>query len=98
MTDDESFANAPVTVADLKSEKTNLARDWKPRDMLIKLLRQIDRGELKPEAMIAMWYVPGKNNGAVVPTFMCAGGRGGMDLAGLANKGAALVTQAGPEP
>lgn len=81
--DDESFADAPETIADLKSEKTDLASDWTPRDMLIKLLRAVDRGELKAEAMVVAWYVPGKDQAGVVPTFMCAGGRGALDLIGL---------------
>ena len=46
------FADYPESVAERRSDKTGAAKDWSPRDVLISLLRDIDGGELKPEAIV----------------------------------------------
>jgi hypothetical protein len=48
-----SFANYPKSVMELRSEKSDAAADWTPRDVLIDVLRSIDQGKVKPEALIA---------------------------------------------
>lgn len=50
--DCESFAEYPVSIG---THKASLHRDaalWTPRDALVDMLRRIDRGELKPRAII----------------------------------------------
>jgi hypothetical protein len=42
----ESFANYPRSLDDIKSDRSGSARDWKPRDALISMLRRIDSGDL----------------------------------------------------
>lgn len=51
-TEAESFAEYPVSIG---THKASLHRDaalWTPRDALVDMLRRIDRGELKPRALI----------------------------------------------
>ena len=43
MTED-SFADTPVTIGEIRSDKSNKAKDWSVRDMLIHVLREIDSG------------------------------------------------------
>lgn len=55
----DSFANHPPSIGELRSDKTECAADWTPRDALINTLRQIDSGELELEAIvIAMLRAP----------------------------------------
>lgn len=51
----EDFANAPQTIGEIRSNKTANGADWTPRETLIALLRSIDKGEIKPNALIAVW-------------------------------------------
>lgn len=39
-----SFADAPLTIGELRAERTEDSADWTPREMLISLLRDIDSG------------------------------------------------------
>lgn len=43
---DGSFADAPVSIAELKSDKSSLSSDWTARDLLVSMLRKIDSEEL----------------------------------------------------
>lgn len=42
---DESFADAPQTIGELRSGRSQNGADWTPRDLLLKLLREHDSGE-----------------------------------------------------
>lgn len=48
----ENFADAPVSVAEKRSEKSGNAKDWTPRDALITLLRDIDSGKEEIDELI----------------------------------------------
>jgi hypothetical protein len=52
---EDNFADAPQTIGEIRSDKSRSARDWTPRDALISLLREIDRGEANPDT-IAIFY------------------------------------------
>jgi len=52
MTDTETFADHPVSLAEIKSDRSRSAKDWTPRDALIAVLRLIDRGELHPDVLV----------------------------------------------
>lgn len=39
------FKDHPVSIAEIKSGKSENAADWKPRDALVSLLREIDQGK-----------------------------------------------------
>lgn len=49
-----SFANHPPSIGELRSEKTESAADWTPRDVLIAMLRDIDKGDLKLETLVVV--------------------------------------------
>ena len=53
MSDD--FKNYPKSVTEIKSDKSNKASDWTPRDVLIDMLRMIDSGEVNPSALIVCY-------------------------------------------
>jgi hypothetical protein len=51
----ESFKDYPVSVAEKRSDSTYRSSDWSPRDLLIDLLRRIDSGDIKPDAMVVSY-------------------------------------------
>lgn len=54
------FADHPQTVGEIRSDKTQNAKDWSIRDMLICLLRDIDSGgeySKANKAVICLGYV-----------------------------------------
>lgn len=48
----ENFADAPISLGELRSDRSDDAADWTPRDVLVSLLRTIDKGEIDPETLI----------------------------------------------
>jgi len=48
----DSYADAPVSLAETKAEKLRDASLWKPRDALIALLRDIDNGADIPTMVV----------------------------------------------
>ena len=55
MADDENFANYPRSIADIKSDRSGNSLDWKPRDALIDMLRDIDSGQQNPQTLIIVY-------------------------------------------
>lgn len=51
----ENFSNHPVSLAAVRAEKSGNGADWTPRDALIDILRQIDSGEIEPDALIVCY-------------------------------------------
>jgi hypothetical protein len=51
----ESFADHPESIQELRSDRTQNAADWSPRDALIAMLRKIDRGEIDSDALVVVW-------------------------------------------
>lgn len=81
--DSESFAEYPVSIG---THKASLHRDaalWTPRDALVDMLRRIDRGELKPRALIiAVDFEDSDGDGAMTynissPNFLTSVGLAG---------------------
>jgi hypothetical protein len=60
----ENFADHPKTVGEIRANKTQLAREWAPRDVLIEMLRLIDSGK-KVDALVVCWKetIEGRENG-----------------------------------
>ena len=46
------YKDHPPSVTELRSEKTNDAADWTPRDALITALRDIDSGRQEPTCLV----------------------------------------------
>lgn len=54
----DNYSDHPKSIAEIRSDATQDAKDWTPRDVLIDLLRQIDGGELKPDALLVVYSKP----------------------------------------
>lgn len=51
----EDFSQAPVSITELRSHKEQRCDRWTPRDVLIRMLRGIDSGEINPDALIVIY-------------------------------------------
>lgn len=60
MTDD--FSHHPETIGEARSARTDLGADWKLRDMLIWLLREIDAGRQDNGSGVIMYRSHGTTN------------------------------------
>lgn len=72
MADDENFANYPRSIADIKSDRSGNSLDWKPRDALIDMLRDIDSGAQSPQTLMII-YKTLKEDGAYRLGYVSAG-------------------------
>lgn len=61
----QSFKGHPLSVAEIRSDKSRNAVDWTPRDALIAALREIDSGGLDATALVICAQEPGSGPGAV---------------------------------
>lgn len=52
MSEYDDFSEHPKSVFELRSDKTDSAHDWTPRDVLIDLLRAIDSKKINPTALV----------------------------------------------
>jgi len=48
----ESFTNYPQSLNEMRIRRSGSAADWSPRDALIQMLRDIDSGVIRPDALI----------------------------------------------
>ena len=80
----EFFANYPVSITELRSERTGRAKDWTVRDMLIDALRDIDAGGPMSHASRGM-LVLGKvaEDGSAALIMSRAGTQNAYESAGL---------------
>lgn len=67
MSDD--FKNYPKSITEIKSDKSNKASDWTPRDALIDVLRMIDSGELVATSLIVCYREDSEEGGIAKPGF-----------------------------
>lgn len=57
----DDFSNAPQGIGEIRSDKTEKASDWTPRDVLVYLLRAIDSGDLpKVDALFVAYRYEGE--------------------------------------
>jgi len=69
MTDD--FANHPVSITEAKADREHDCTLWTPRDALISLLRDIDSGAVKPDALVCVYRFE-DDDGAMCSRFVNA--------------------------
>jgi len=62
-----SFAEYPHSINELR--KDNNAATWTPREALVNLLRDIDRGEVEPTALVICIAEKGSQPGSVITTY-----------------------------
>jgi hypothetical protein len=55
----DNFAAHPPSLGEVKANRACDASKWTPRDMLVSLLREIDSGRLKVDAMIVCYRYEG---------------------------------------
>lgn len=48
----DSYVNYPHSVNELRAARSGNAADWSPREALLQMLRDIDSGEIKPDALL----------------------------------------------
>lgn len=65
----DTFKEVPISVAERRAAKEANASLWSPRDVLLQALRELDTGEIKPEALIIVWREQHLTNKA--QTFTC---------------------------
>lgn len=53
--DPETFADHPVSVAEVRSDRSQQSQDWTPRDLLVKLLREHDSGKVVLDGLVAAY-------------------------------------------
>lgn len=51
----DNFAETPLSVAELRAEKFGACDAWSPRDVLIDVLRKLDRKEIGPQTLVVSW-------------------------------------------
>lgn len=51
----DDFRNHPATMGELRLARDGNSSSWKPRDVLIDMLRQIDSGDVNPSHLILVW-------------------------------------------
>lgn len=49
---DDSFADHPKSIAEIRAERATNGRLWAPRDALLAALREIDAGRLKADCLV----------------------------------------------
>lgn len=70
----EDFSNAPVSIAELRANKHEAAREWSARDALISVLRDIDSGKLvPPDTMVICMSWRDSGDGMPRTTYTCSG-------------------------
>lgn len=57
--DNDDFADRPVSINEIKSDKTRDGSHWTPRDALIAMLRQIDSGKMDVDALVLCFRTTG---------------------------------------
>lgn len=86
--DNEDFSKHPMSLAEVRADKEADGRLWKPRDVLISLLRDIDSGKLKPDVIVVV-HKTTKDDASqsyAIGT-ASAGGTGRHELVGILTEG-----------
>jgi hypothetical protein len=58
----ETFAEVPVSLSEARAEREGSFKHMAPRDVLVQMLRAIDRGELKPVTVLVVFKTEPKEN------------------------------------
>lgn len=71
------YSDHPQTMGELRVGRTDDALDWSPRDALIRVLRRLDAGEIKPECLAVVYAQrmdePGATKSAYATTMIQSG-------------------------
>lgn len=53
--DNDNFSDAPVSINEAMAARDRDATKWTPRDLLVRMLREIDNGVLNPSRMVVLY-------------------------------------------
>jgi len=67
----DDFSEHPPTLGEIRSEKSERACDWTPREALISLLREIDAGRVIMDALVISYREP-TTDGIGRTRFVCS--------------------------
>jgi hypothetical protein len=61
----DDFTKHPISLGEVRAEQSGECTDWSPRDVLVKMLRMIDSGEVSPDVLVVAYsrMVEGKRMG-----------------------------------
>ncbi len=76
----ENFKDAPQSIGEIRAEKEHRAGAQSPRDTLVSMLRQIDKGEINPE-MLIVCYREMSSEGFPCTFYEAGGGKGDYHIA-----------------
>lgn len=54
---EENFAEAPTSIGEARAKVQDDCRQLTPRELLVSLLRRIDRGEIDPQIMTVVYEI-----------------------------------------
>jgi hypothetical protein len=61
MSDDaDTFADAPLSIGEARSARSQRSQDWTPREVLVKMLREHDSGEQVLEELVVTFRSAGQ--------------------------------------
>lgn len=60
---ERSFKDAPVSLAEVRSDRSESAKDWRPRDVVISMLRKIDSGDFPADTDVMVLMYGGHTDG-----------------------------------
>lgn len=72
----DDFSNSPPSIGEIRCHKTQSALDWKPRDALVWMLREIDAGRIDCHHLVLSWVeiVPPVDSRRYLTNYKQAGG------------------------
>ncbi len=71
-----NYKDHPKSIAEVKADREQDGRLWKPRDALIDMLRNIDAGELDPKDIVIVHRGETGVDGQFETKYVCAGESG----------------------
>lgn len=90
---DDDFKDYPLSVAEIRSDKSWSASDWNPRDVLISCLREIDKGKIDPISLVVCFSTGDKNDPSVRRTGFRAAGPNIHETVGVVEIAKRLMQQ-----
>lgn len=92
---EDDFSKAPVSISELRSGRTDRAKDWTVRDALVNMLRQIDSGDRTYDMVVIAYARRLEDDHLKVGCFI-AGTKNNLEAAGIAAVAAHCINIEGP--
>ncbi len=79
----DDFANAPKSITELRSDRSNLAKDLTARDVIVMLLRDIDSGKIYAPDYVCLCFAKRGTDGGVLVNEYVGGEHNPLEVIGL---------------